>query len=213
MKNNRDAIRILLLISILLVYGWFKYEIKDALIQTIIINIVTGCFVSIIIAYIDYKNKRDELKDYFINEVIRYYNILSNIQKYIENAKSYNKELYDSIESEISIINKHSREKLEIINFYYIIDNIRTFKFCKIISDLYELTFGVELMVLDIDLAFSKSGKKVQKLSKEKVDKFYKLIIKEKEYIDNNMQKLNKHGIKLYWLLWKKKYSILLKHK
>lgn len=118
MKNNRDAIRILLLISILLIYCWFKYEIEDNLIQTIIINIVTGCFVSIVIAYIDYKNKRDEIKDYFIKEVTKYYNALSTIQRYIDNAKSDDKELYDSIESEISIINKHSREKLEMINFY-----------------------------------------------------------------------------------------------
>lgn len=211
MKNNRDAIRMLLLISILLIYWWFKYEIEDTFIQTIIINIVTGCFVSIVIAYIDYKNKRDELKDYFIKEITKYYNSLSNIQKYIDNAKSYDKELYDSIESELSIINKHSREKQEIINFYYIIDTIRTFKFCKIISDLYELTFGIELMVLDINLGFNKSGKKVQRLSKKKVEKFYKLISREKEYIDDNMQKLNKHGIKFYWLLWKKKYGSLFK--
>lgn len=83
MKNNRDAIRILLLISISLIYCWFKYEIKDALTQTIIINIVTGCFVSIVISYIDYKNKRDELKDYFIKEITKYYKSLSNIQRYI----------------------------------------------------------------------------------------------------------------------------------
>lgn len=211
MKNNRDAIRILLLISISLIYCWFKYEIKDALIQTIIINIVTGCFVSIVIAYIDYKNKRDELKDYFLKEITKYYNTLSTIQMYIDNAKIYDKELYDSIESEISTINKHSREKLEMINFYYIIDTFRTFKFSKLISDLYEVTFGIELMFLDVNLGFNKSGKKVQRLSKEKVDKFSKLINKEKEYIDNNMQKLNKHGIKFYWLFWKKKYSSLFK--
>lgn len=211
MKNNRDAIRILLLISILLIYCWFKYEIEDNLIQTIIINIVTGCFVSIVIAYIDYKNKRDEIKDYFLKEVTKYYNALSTIQRYIDNAKSYDKELYDSIVGEISTINKHSREKLEMINFYYIIDTFRTLKFCKIISDLYEVTFGIELMVLDINLGFNKSGKKVQRLSKDKVDKFYKLISREKEYIDSNMQKLNKHGIKFYWLLWKKKYGNLFK--
>lgn len=78
-------------------------------------------------------------------------------------------------------------------------------------SDLYEVTFGIELMVLDINLGFNKSGKKVQKLSKDKVDKFYKMISREKEYIDSNMQKLNKHGIKFYWLLWKKKYGNLFK--
>lgn len=211
MKNNRDAIRVLLLISIFLVYYWNKYNISDSLTQTIIINIVTGCFVSIVIAYIDYKNKRDELKDYFIKEITKYYNSLSNIQRYIDDAKSYDKELYDSIESEITTINKHSREKVEIINFYYIIDTIRTFKFSKSVSDLYEMTFGIELMLLDINLGFNKSGKKNQKLSKEKVEKFYKLIIKEKEYIDNNMKQLNKHGVRFYWLLWKKKYDSFLK--
>lgn len=211
MKNNRDAIRILLLISIMLIYCWIKYEVEDALIQTIIINIVTGCFVSIVIAYIDYKNKRDELKDYFVKEITKYYNSLSTIQRYIDNAKSYDKELYDSIESEIITINKHSREKLEMINFYYIIDTFKTLKFCKLISDLYEVTFGIELMFLDINLGFNKSGKKVQRLLKEKVEKFSELINKEKEYIDSNMKKLNKHGIKLYWLSWKRKYSSLFK--
>lgn len=211
MKNNRDAIRVLLLISILLIYYWIKYDIGNTLVQTIIINIVTGCFVSIVIAYIDYKNKRDELKDYFIKEITKYYNTLSTIQRYIDNAKSYDKELYDSIESEISTINKHSREKLEMINFYYIIDTFRTLKFCKIISDLYEMTFGIELMFLDIKLGFNKSGKKVKRLSKANVEKFSKLISEQKDYIDNNMQKINKHGIKFYWLLWKKKYDSLLK--
>ena len=174
------------------------------MIQTIIINIVTGCFVSIVIAYIDYKNKRDELKDYFLKEITKYYNTLSTIQRYIDNAKTYDKESYDSIKSEISTINKHSREKLEMINFYYIIDTFRAFKFSKLISNLYEVTFGIELMLLDVNLWFNKSGKKVQRLSKEKVEKFSKLINKGKEYINSNMQKLNKHGIKFYWLLWKK---------
>ena len=90
MKNNRTAIMVLsafsILLSIILIELLLR-NIRNTLIESIIINLITGCFVSIVIAYIDYKDKLDEIVKYFEKEVHTYYNSLLRIEKYISISK------------------------------------------------------------------------------------------------------------------------------
>lgn len=209
MKNNRTAIRVLsafsILLSIILIELLLR-NIRNTLIESIIINLITGCFVSIVIAYIDYKDKLDEIVKYFEKEVHTYYNSLLRIEKYISKSKKKDNDLLKSINSELSMINDNAKKKRENISFYFIFPSFNNLYLKKIINDIYEVTFGIDLCMLDIYTRFDKSGKKKKINNKEVINLYEKLIKVEKCAIDEGMLSIKKFGINEYWNYYLNKF-------
>lgn len=83
-----------------------------------------------------------DIVKYFEKEVHTYYNSLLRIEKYISNSKKKDKNLLKSINVELSLINDNAKKKRENIN------------------NIYEVTFGIDLCMLDIYIWFDKTGKK-----------------------------------------------------
>jgi len=211
MKNNRTAIRVLSILSILLsiiLIELLLKNIRNSLIESLIINLITGCFVSIVIAYIDYKDKLDEIIKYFEREVHTYYNSLLRIEKYIRSSKKKDKDLLKSINSELSLITDNAKKKQENINLYFIIPSFNNLYLKKTINDIYEVTFGIDLCMLDIYTQFNKTEKN-KKIDNKEVIKLYEKFIKvEKSAIDKGMLSIKKFGINKYWNYYLNKFVI-----
>lgn len=201
MKNNRNAIRVLEIISLLLIYLFFQLKINNvnnSLLETIIINLVTGCFVSIVMAYIDYRDKLDQNVKYFLKEVQTYYISLIRLEKYINNIKN-NDELLRAIKSELSMIIDNAKKKQESIDFDFIMPTFKNICFQKSINDIYEVTFGIDLCAFDIYAKYNK--KNIQEKSKQlqTIKLFQELINVEKKAVNEGMASIKKFEINKYW--------------
>ncbi len=199
MKNNRDAIRVLSIISIILILVLILLmanQVSNNFIETILINLVTGCFVSIVVAYIDYKNKLDELFYYFCSEMQTYYFYLLQIEGCIKRYKNP-KECIEAIRGYLKTIGDNALKKKNTIDISWIFVTPNKISLEKDIKGLYEITFGIELTFLDIKL---KMKKKVNdKKLREAIKDFEQRIDKEKKVIDYSMKKINNKMIKNYW--------------
>ena len=203
MKNNRDAIRVLGIFSLILIFKLIKLktnQLSNTFLETVLINLITGCFVSIVVAYIDYKNKIDEEIDYFCREMQTYYFYISEIEKCI---KKYNdpKTCMPVIDGYLKTIGENAKKKKSKIKIYWIFLTLNKIKLQKDIDGLYEATFGIELAYISICLEMKKS-KKAKEL-KNTINKFKEEIYKEKKVIDMVLtKKIKNKKIRNYWNLY-----------
>jgi len=199
MKNNRDAIRVLSGISIILICMLIMLRVNctsNNFVETILINLVTGCFVSIVVAYIDYKNKLDELLYYFCSEMQTYYFYLLQIEGCIKRHKD-SKECMEAIRGYLKTIGDNALKKRNTIDISWIFVTSNKISLEKDIKGLYEITFGIELAFLDIKL---KMNKKVNiKELRKTIKEIEKEVDKEKKVIDYSMKKINNKMINKYW--------------
>ena len=203
MKSNRNIIitlTIIIIISITTLICLKLSGINTQFTESILISILSGCIVSIVMSYIEYKNKIEEEIDYFINEIHNYYFTIDRIDNYIKNAKKQDEGLYECVQSEMNFILKRNETKKGRLSFYSLFPNSKINNVYKTINEIYELTFGMELIIISI-----KTHKDIKELKKKNL--YPKLSIEcMKMYIDEEKKVINKYmldikefDINKYW--------------
>ena len=207
MKNNRDAIKILGFISLWLIVFLVNFEINGLLnsfFEAVLINLITGCVVSIVVSYIDYKNIIDEELEYFCNQMQIYYQYLLSIEKCTIEYKDP-KKCIQFITSYLKDITDNAIKKKKELNLYWIFTTSNKIELQKSINELYELTFGIDLSFKVLKLKIDKTIN--NKLLKSVIGKVKEEIYIEKSIIDDEMKKIKNNKIINYWNYYIDKYS------
>lgn len=207
MKINRDVIRWLTIIIVLLmiIEVFFFPLIKNTLFESIIFNLITGCIVSVIMAYINYKNEIGRINGKFIEKVTCYYLGLQNVLFYCKNIDNKNpEELYNLLEKNINQLIKENRIEYNIDNYFFIFKTSRLRK----LDINYRIIKGIlsshEYLIILFETQMNICNKK------ESVKKLYSLAKKDNNQIDTLMNDIKACNINRIWNDYKKNFKDLI---
>lgn len=165
--------------------------------ETILINVITGAFVSLCMCIFDYKNESERQDTIFLNNIRDYYLWLqgfkANLNK-IKNNKNYLK-VYDEYYFRINSYNNIMKEKNDISFYTKHLD----------LLDAYNITDAKVFFAFDY---IGKKNKKNMKNAKILIDETLDSICDEQNGINTLMSNMQMCNLKKEWEFYKKWYSL-----
>lgn len=202
MNKIKDSIFYLLIFIIILNCILFLIEVfyptpnQIDIVETILINIITGAFVSLCICIFDYKNESERQDTIFLNNLRDYYLWLQSFKKNlndIKNNKNYLK-IYDEYYFRINTYNNLVKEKNDISFYAKNLDLLEAYN----IADA-EVFFELDYI--------GKKNKQNVKNAKNLIDETLKSICDEQNKINDLMNNMKNCKLNKEWEFYKKWYS------
>ena len=164
--------------------------------ETILINAITGAFVSLCICVFDYKNERERQDTIFLNNIRDYYLWLQSFKEKLNDLKSNKNylKIYDEYYFRINSYNNLIKEKNDISFYARYLDLLESYN----IADA-EIFFALDYI--------SKKNKQNLKNAKALIDETFDSICDEQEKINNLMDNMRKCKLKKEWEFYKRWYS------
>ena len=164
--------------------------------ETILINAITGAFVSLCICVFDYKNERERQDTIFLNNIRDYYLWLQSFKEKLNDLKSNKNylKIYDEYYFRINSYNNLIKEKNDISFYARYLD----------LLELYNIADAEIFFALDY---ISKKNKQNLKNAKALIDETFDSICDEQEKINNLMDNMRKCKLKKEWEFYKRWYS------
>lgn len=185
-----------LIIILIVVEIFYPIPNQIDIYETILINAITGAFVSLCMCIFDYKNESERQDTIFLNNIRDYYLWLqgfkANLNK-IKNNKKYLK-VYDEYYFRINSYNNIIKEKNDISFYAKHLD----------LLDAYNITDAKVFFALDY---IGKKNKKNIKNAKTLIDETLDSICDERNRINILMSNMQMCKLKKDWEFYKKWYS------
>ena len=198
-KNNLHWLYLLILVLIMIL---FLVEIfhptpnQIDIFETILINAITGAFVSLCICVFDYKNESERQDTIFINNIRDYYLWLQSFKdnlNEIKDNKNYLK-VYDEYYFRINAYNSLIREKNDISFYAKYLD----------LLDTHNITDAKVFFALDY---IGKTNRQNIKNAKTLIDETLDSICDEQNKINTLMYNMKTCKFKKEWEFYMKWYS------
>ena len=164
--------------------------------ETILINAITGAFVSLCICVFDYKNESKRQDTIFLNNIRDYYLWLQSFKEKLNDLKSNKNylKIYDEYYFRINSYNNLIKEKNDISFYARYLDLLESYN----IADA-EIFFALDYI--------SKKNKQNLKNAKALIDETFDSICGEQAKINNLMDNMRKCKLKKEWEFYKRWYS------
>jgi len=186
----------ILIIILIVVEIFYPTPNQIDIYKTILINAITGAFVSLCMCIFDYKNESERQDTIFLNNIRDYYLWLQGFKddlNKIKNKKNYLK-VYDEYYFRINSYNNIIKEKNDISFYARYLDLLESYN----ITDA-EIFFALHYI--------SKKNKQNLKNAKALIDETFDSICNEQEKINNLMDNMRKCKLKKEWEFYKRWYS------
>lgn len=119
---------------------------NNRLIESFVISFISGAFVSLFIAYIQYDKERRDIIIHYNNEIISYYILLKHIITSLHKSGKSCTEKIDEAKRKFDNYVENNRYRNISLELNLILNNINNKYRKKIYTVLYEYTNGIELM-------------------------------------------------------------------
>ena len=164
--------------------------------ETILINAITGAFVSLCICVFDYKNESERQDAIFLNNIRDYYLWLQSFKEKLNDLKSNKNylKIHDEYYFRINSYNNLIKEKNDISFYARHLDLLESYN----IADA-EIFFALDYI--------SKKNEQNLKNAKALIDETFDSICDEQEKINNLMDNMRKCKLKKEWEFYKRWYS------
>ena len=186
----------ILIIILIVVEIFYPTPNQIDIYKTILINAITGAFVSLCMCIFDYKNESERQDTIFLNNIRDYYLWLQGFKddlNKIKNKRNYLK-VYDEYYFRINSYNNIIKEKNDISFYARYLDLLESYN----ITDA-EIFFALHYI--------SKKNKQNLKNAKALIDETFDSICNEQEKINNLMDNMRKCKLKKEWEFYKRWYS------
>ena len=186
----------ILIIILIVVEIFYPTPNQIDIYKTILINAITGAFVSLCMCIFDYKNESERQDTIFLNNIRDYYLWLQGFKddlNKIKNKKNYLK-VYDEYYFRINSYNNIIKEKNDISFYARYLDLLESYN----ITDA-EIFFALHYI--------SNKNKQNLKNAKALIDETFDSICNEQEKINNLMDNMRKCKLKKEWEFYKRWYS------